>query len=197
MTTKALPWTPPNSRSVEALPVSEWWDAVRAAPAIGEHALGLLGDESGAVIQDEHGSLYWLVKVGSATSWHLREVRVLAELTDESTYLGVPPASWTTGPKTHWRVALSADRCLTDAWRLWGALAEADRAVLGPVPQGRQTCYRCELPTDEPVIVDIEHGGSGAGRTVYACPPHARIHQRDPVAEAAAMRRALDRGRSR
>ncbi|MFD8279706.1 hypothetical protein ACFV47_10980 [Streptomyces solisilvae] len=190
-------WTPPRRNDVEMVEVGHHWDAVRASKTIGERALETLSDETGAVIQDEHGSLYWLVAAGSATSWHLRQVRVLAKLTDESTYLGVPPASWTTGPKTHWRVPLSADHYLTDPYKLWGALAEADRAVLGPVPQGRQTCYRCELPTDEPVIVDLEHGGSGAGRTVYACPPHARIYQRDPVTEAAAMRRALDQGRSR
>ncbi|MER8158180.1 hypothetical protein [Streptomyces sp. NPDC094472] len=194
---QVLLWTPPPAVDVEALPAGKWWDAIRAAPTVGERALDLLGDETGAVIQDKHGPLYWLVAVGSATSWHLRQVRVLTELADEKTYLGVPPVSWTEGPETHWRVPLTADHYLTDAGKLWGALAEADRAELGPVPQGRQTCYRCELPTDEPVIVDVEHGGSGAGRTIYACPPHARNYQRDPVAEAAAMRRALDRGRTR
>lgn len=193
----ALPWTPPPAVDVEALPAGKWWDAVRAAPTVGERALELLGDETGAVIQDKHGPLYWLVAVGSATSWHLRQVRVLTQLVDESTYLGVPPVSWTEGPETHWRVPLTADHYLTDAGKLWGALAEADRAVLGPVPQGRQTCYRCELPTDEPVIVDIQHGGSGAGRTIYACPPHARTYERDAVTEAAARRRALNRGRTR
>ncbi|MFE3217079.1 hypothetical protein [Streptomyces antimycoticus] len=193
---QVLPWTPPPAVDVEALPAGKWWDAVRAAPPVGERALDLLGDENGAVIQDKHGPLYWLVAVGSATSWHLRQVRVLTELADEKTYLGVPPVSWTEGPETRWRVPLTADHYLTDAGKLWGALAEADRAVLGPVPQGRQTCYRCELPTGEPVIVDVQHGGSGAGRTIYACPPHARIYQRDPVAKAAARRRALDRGRS-
>ncbi|WHX21259.1 hypothetical protein QFW82_31635 [Streptomyces malaysiensis subsp. malaysiensis] len=80
---------------------------------------------------------------------------------------------------------------------MWEALAEADRAEFGPTLQGRQTCHRCELPTDEPVTVDIQHGGSGAGRTVYACPRHARTYQRDAVTEAAAMRRVIDRGRAR
>ncbi|WP_275562283.1 hypothetical protein [Streptomyces sp. 5-6(2022)] len=197
MTTRPLPWTPPNTEDVEALPVGTWWDAVRAAPTVGERALELLGDETGAVIQDKHGPLYWLVAVGSATSWHLRQVRVLTELTDERTYLGVPPISRTEGPGTHWRVPLSAEHYLTDAVKLWGALAEADRAELGPVPQGRQTCYRCQLPTDEPVIIAIEHSGSVASATIYACPSHARDHPRDAVAQAAARRRALDRGRVR
>ncbi|MFJ2195152.1 hypothetical protein [Streptomyces violaceusniger] len=196
MTTRAL-WTPPPATDVQALPAGKWWDAVRAASTVGERALKLLGDENGAVIQDKYGTLYWLVAVGSATSWHLRQVRVLTELTDECTYLGVPPDSWTTPPGTHWRVSLSVDHYLTDAWKLWGALAEADRIEYGLVPQGRQTCYRCELPTDEPVIVDVQHGGSGPGRTVYACPPHAHAYRRDPVAEAAAMRRARERGHTR
>ncbi|MFD0444412.1 MULTISPECIES: hypothetical protein [Streptomyces violaceusniger group] len=197
MTTRALPWTPPPATDVQALPAGKWWDAVRAAPTVGERALKLLGDDNGAVIQDKYGTLYWLVAVGSATSWHLRQVRVLTELADECTYLGVPPNSWTTPPGTHWRVPLSVDHYLTDAWKLWGALAEADRVELGPIPQGRQTCYRCELPTDEPVIVDVQHGGSGPGRTVYACPTHALAHRRDPLAEAAAMRRARERGHTR
>ncbi|WP_374229220.1 hypothetical protein [Streptomyces sp. NEAU-YJ-81] len=170
---------------------------MRAAPTVGERALKVLSDETGAVIQDKYGTLYWLVAVGSATSWHLRQVRVLTQLADESTYLGVPPISWTEGPRTHWRVPLSAEHYLTDAFKLWGALAEADRVVFGPVPQGRQTCYRCELPTEEPVIVDVQHGGSGAGRTIYACPRHTRTYQRDAVAEAAARRRALDQSVTR
>ncbi|MCQ6249297.1 hypothetical protein [Streptomyces malaysiensis] len=197
MMTRTLPWTPPPAMDVEALPAGDRWDAVRAAQSIGERALKTLGDATGAVIQDRHGTLYWLVEVGSATSWHLRQVRVLTELSDERTYLGVPPVSWTEGPSTHWRVPLSADHYLTDAGNLREALAEADRAEFGPTLQGRQTCHRCELPTDEPVTVDIQHGGSGAGRTVYACPRHARTYQRDAVTEAAAMRRVIDRGRAR
>ncbi|MFE5163615.1 hypothetical protein ACFRNT_35030 [Streptomyces sp. NPDC056697] len=177
---QAVSWTPPNAHDVEALPAGTWWDAVRAAPTVGERALRLLGDESGAVIQDKHRTLYWLVEVGSATSWHLRQVRVLTELADESTYLGVPPAHWTTGPGTHWRVLLSADRCLTDARKLWEALAEADRAEYGRVPEGRQLCCRCQLPTDEPIPVDVENGGSGSrsavGKATYACPTHAALY---------------------
>ncbi|MFD8509919.1 hypothetical protein ACFV27_02050 [Streptomyces antimycoticus] len=95
---QVLPWTPPPAVDIEALPAGKWWDAVRTAPTVGERALELLGEETGAVIQDKHGPLYWLVAVGSATSWHLRQVRVLTQLADESTYLGVPPVSWTEGP---------------------------------------------------------------------------------------------------
>ncbi|NUH35246.1 hypothetical protein HUF15_00420 [Streptomyces samsunensis] len=177
-TTQALPWSPPNAQDVEVLPVGKWWDAVRAAPTIGERALKTLGDKTGAVIQDKNGPLYWLVEVGTATSWHLRQVRVLTELTDESTYLGVPPASWTTGPKTHWRVPLSADRCLTHPWHLWEALAEADRAEYGRRPEGRQLCYRCQLPTDEPIPVEVEDSRGDVSKVTYACPPHVPLYSK-------------------
>ncbi|MEV6130262.1 hypothetical protein AB0M05_26025 [Streptomyces violaceusniger] len=176
MNPQVLPWTPPPAVDVEALPAGKWWDAVRAAPTVGERALELLGEETGAVIQDKHGPLYWLVAVGSATSWHLRQVRVLTQLADESTYLGVPPVSWTEGPSTHWRVPLSADHYLTDAGRLWGALAEADRAEYGREPVGRQLCYHCQLPTDEPIPVDVEDGRSAIGKVTYACPTHAPLY---------------------
>ncbi|MEU8725685.1 hypothetical protein [Streptomyces antimycoticus] len=176
---QVLPWTPPPAVDIEALPAGKWWDAVRTAPTVGERALELLGEETGAVIQDKHGPLYWLVAVGSATSWHLRQVRVLTQLADESTYLGVPPVSWTEGPRTHWRVPLSADHYLTDAWKLWGALAEADRAEYGRAPEGRQLCYRCKLPTDEPIPVDVEDSDSAVGKVTYACPrPHAPLYSK-------------------
>ncbi|MBL1112481.1 hypothetical protein JK364_08710 [Streptomyces sp. 110] len=178
MSVEALSWTPPNKQDIEALPAGRWWDAVRAAPTIGERALHRLGDETGAVIQDKHGPLYWLVTVGSAERWRLRQVRVLAELADESTYLGVPPAAWTKGPSTHWRVPLSADHYLTDAWRLWEALAEADRTEYGRVPEGRQLCYRCRLPTNEPIPVVVE-SGDAVDKTVYACPTHATSYPRN------------------
>ncbi|MFI7315127.1 hypothetical protein [Streptomyces hygroscopicus] len=175
-TTQDLPWTPPPAVDVEPLPVGKWWDAVRAPAAIGERALKTLGDETGAVIQDKRGTLYWLIAVGSTTSWHLRGVRVLTELADERTYLGVPPVSWTTGPEAHWRVPLGPDRYLTHPWRLREALTEADRTEYGLMPEGRQLCYRCQLPTDEPIPVDVEIRGNGVGKTTYACPTHAPLY---------------------
>ncbi|MEU1804412.1 hypothetical protein [Streptomyces sp. NPDC019937] len=190
MTTRALSWTPPNDADVEALPVGRWWDAVRATAAVGNRALEVLGEASGAVIQDDgYGTLYWLIETGSARSWHLRQVRVLTALADETTLLGVPPAHWITGHSTYWRVPLTQDRRLTDAVRLHDALAQAVRDVLGPVPGGRQLCYRCQLPTDEPILVAMEHGGSVGGPPIYACPQHAPsfAQQRDPWTGRAAM----------
>lgn len=197
MTTRPLPWTPPTE-DIEALPVGKWWDAMSAPTAVADRALELLGPATGAVIQDDtYGKTYWLIGVDTARSCCIRQVRVLTSLVDEGTLLGVPPATWTTGHSTYWRVPFRIDRYLTDANRLREALAQAVAEVLGPCPDGRQLCYRCQLPTDEPVQVSVEHSGSVASATVYACPTHARDYPRDAVAEAAARRRAFERGRTR
>ncbi|WP_236076426.1 hypothetical protein [Streptomyces coffeae] len=197
MTPKALPWKPPPfATDVEPLQVGKHWDAVRAHQPVGERALALLGDACGAVIQDTYGTLYWLIAKGSARgSWHLRQVRVLTERSRESNYLGVPPITWTeptTKARTHWRVPLAPGRYLTEAERLWEALAAADHAELGPRSEGRQLCFRCQLPTDEPVIVGGEHGGNLGGGIIYACPSHARSL---PVIEAETLIDAVRRGR--
>ncbi|WP_432010201.1 hypothetical protein [Streptomyces cucumeris] len=194
MTRSTLPWTPPPSGGVEPLPVGKWWDAVRVTAPVGDRALELIGDDTGAVIQDSYGTLYWLVAIGSAASWHLRGTRLLCELADEATYLGVPPADWTEPSHkghTHWRVPLGPDRYLTDTRALWQALAAAEQAELGPRVEGRQLCVRCQLPTDEPVLIGAE--GGSLGGAVFACPRHAPEYQRhDPLALMDALRRGPD-----
>ncbi|MBP8534851.1 hypothetical protein [Streptomyces sp. MK37H] len=198
MTTKPLPWTPPNAEDIEPLPVGEWWDAISAPTPVADRALELLGDRSGAVIQDgAYGKTYWLIGIDTARGWRMRQIRVLTARADETTLLGVPPASWGPEQQTHWRIPLGPNRYLTDPQHLARALRQAVDDVLGPAPDGRQLCYRCQLPTDEPVPVAIEHTGSVAGATTYACPTHARDYPRDAMTQAAAMRRALDRGRAR
>ncbi|MEU5108458.1 hypothetical protein AB0H07_40420 [Streptomyces sp. NPDC021354] len=37
----------------------------------------------------------------------------------------VPPAAWTNGPRTHWRISADAGGCLTDAQLLHQALSQA------------------------------------------------------------------------
>ncbi|GAA0678400.1 hypothetical protein GCM10009548_55850 [Streptomyces malaysiensis subsp. malaysiensis] len=195
----ALPWAPPTE-DIEALPVGEWWDAVSAPAPVADRALSLLGDRSGAVIQDgTHGKAYWLIEVDTAQSWCVRQVHVLTRLVDEKTLIGIPPATWTRDHDTYWRVPYRIDRYLTDTRRLHEALAQASWEVLGPKPNGRQLCHRCQLPTDEPIPVPVEHTGSVAAATRYVCPMHARNypHTDDVVLRAAARRRALDQGRSR
>jgi hypothetical protein len=194
MMTRALPWTPPNTEDIELLPVGKWWDAVSAPTAVADRALELLGPDSGAVIQDEtYGKAYWLIGIDTARSWHMRQVRVLTELAGEGTLLGVPPTSWRADHMTYWRIPFGPDRYLTDTDHLARALRQAVNEVLGPVFPGRQLCYRCQLPTDEPVPVTIEHSGSIASPTIYVCPTHARDYPRGAMTQVAAVRRALDR----
>ncbi|MFF7652838.1 hypothetical protein ACFZCY_23960 [Streptomyces sp. NPDC007983] len=122
---RAQRWTPPSGHELTVLPAGRWWDAVRAAEPVGERALKLLGADSGAVIQDRYGPLYWLVRPGTADGWEVRHVRVLGLSASTASYLGVPPAQRTTRPGTHWRVPVGPDRYLTDAARLRGALVAA------------------------------------------------------------------------
>ncbi|ATL82732.1 hypothetical protein [Streptomyces malaysiensis] len=197
-TTRTLPWTPPNTEDIEPLPVGEWWDAISAPTTVADRALELLGGRSGAVIQDDtYGKTYWLIGIDTARSWCIRQIRLLTALADETTLLGVPPVTWGPEHRTHWRIPLGPNRYLTGTDQLARALRQAVNEVLGPAPDGRQLCHRCQLPTDEPVPIAIEHTGSVAAATTYACPTHARHHPRDTVAQAAAMRRALDQGRTR
>ncbi|MET7900466.1 hypothetical protein [Streptomyces sp. NPDC005336] len=59
-----------------------------------------------------------------------------------------------------------------------------------------QICARRDRPTNEPVIVGMEHGGSVAGRRHYACPGCAPSFpkQLDPFEVLSAMRRAQRQG---
>ncbi|MFI0820541.1 hypothetical protein ACH4TX_30740 [Streptomyces sp. NPDC021098] len=43
-----------------------------------------------------------------------------------------------------------------------------------------QVCARCQESTSRPVIVAIEHGASGGGRTLYACPDCAPTFPKQP-----------------
>ncbi|MGR3933838.1 hypothetical protein [Streptomyces sp. BRA346] len=122
----APPWTPPRGDDVEVVEVGPYWDALRAPIDIGERALTLLGDASGAVIAD-YGLMYWLIPSGHARRWRRlpREIRALGAHGAEITYVGVPPATHTTGPRLHWRIPVGPDRYLTDATRLHEALVRA------------------------------------------------------------------------
>ncbi|MBD3004306.1 MULTISPECIES: hypothetical protein [unclassified Streptomyces] len=125
MTTKTLPWMPPNGDDVELVQVGLYWDAVRASADIGECALKLLADASGAVIAD-YGLMYWLVPAGHAQDWRgLQQVQALCVQGAAVTYVGVPPAGWTDGPRLHWRIPVGPDRYLTDAVRLREVLVRA------------------------------------------------------------------------
>ncbi|MFD7505289.1 hypothetical protein [Streptomyces sp. NPDC059850] len=126
MTTRALPWTPPHSGDVEMIEVGQHWDVVRAPADIGERAVALLGDETGAVIAD-YGLMYWLIAPGHARTWQRlrRDIHALGAERAGVAYVGVPPAAHTTGPRLHWHIPMGPDRYLTDADRLHEALSRA------------------------------------------------------------------------
>ncbi|MGW5448681.1 hypothetical protein [Streptomyces asiaticus] len=137
MTTRALPWTPPNTTIVQLLPAGKWWDAVRAPRALGEHALRLLGDTTGAVIDDPRDRrLNWLIEPGAAHQWDMSWLPTV-DVRGETAYIDVPPADCTEGIGVHWRVPLRYDRYLTDPTVLHTALRMAAQAALGPREERR------------------------------------------------------------
>ncbi|MEU1805822.1 hypothetical protein [Streptomyces sp. NPDC019937] len=125
MTTRTKQWTPPRGE-VEMVQVGLHWDAVRAPAEIGERALALLDNRSGAVIAD-YGQMYWLIPRGHAADWGRlhRDIHALGAHGAEVTYLGVPPTSWTEGPRLHWRIPMGPDRYVTDPHLLRLAMARA------------------------------------------------------------------------
>ncbi|WP_107096965.1 hypothetical protein [Streptomyces sp. NBRC 110028] len=110
---------------VELIRVGLYWDAVMAPADIGERALKVLADATGAVIAD-YSLMYWLIGPGSAQYWRaLRRVQALGAHRADVPYMGVPPATHATGPRLHWRFPVGPGRYLTDANRLHEALAQA------------------------------------------------------------------------
>ena len=131
-----LPWTPPNTESVRSLPAGLWWDAVRTPRALGEHALRLLGDATGAVIDDPLDKrLCWLIQPGAADQWDLGWLAGV-ELYGETTFVYVPPADRTSGHGVHWRVPLAPGQYLTEPAYLLSVLHMATQAVQGPREDG-------------------------------------------------------------
>ncbi|WP_236076138.1 hypothetical protein [Streptomyces coffeae] len=122
MTTRALPWTPPIG--VQLLPAGRWWDAVRVPVHLGDDALHLLGENTGAVIGDSLGrALWWLIKPGAAVHWDpLPSVKVYGD----TAYVEVPSTERTAGPGVHWRVPPTAEH-LTGAAALHFALQVASQ----------------------------------------------------------------------
>ncbi|MEU0807358.1 hypothetical protein [Streptomyces sp. NPDC005970] len=132
MTTRALPWTPPTGRSPQLQPAGKAWDAVRVPRFIGKQALGLLGEPTGAVIENPFdGVLYWLIAPGAAADWDMSLLPSI-QVWGATAYIEVPPVGFETGPGVRWRVPLRYDRYLTDPAALLAALRTATREALGP-----------------------------------------------------------------
>jgi len=121
----------PSTFQVRLVAAGEWWDAVRVPLALGDEALGHLGDQAGAVIKDGYGScLYWLISPGAAVDWHLAQVKVLGP----GSHVAVPPLHRVTGPGLYWYVPPSRDREWTSAPLLHSALRTSLSAEMRPTP---------------------------------------------------------------
>lgn len=109
------------------------WDAVRVS-RIGPRVIERLGEDSGAVIEDRYGAVfYWLVRPGSADTWELSSLFV--RLRGTASYVAVPPVKRTEGPGVRWAVPLGPTCYLTDPGLLHAALAAEIDAAVGPRPR--------------------------------------------------------------
>lgn len=128
------PWTPPTGRSTELQPAGKSWDIVRVplSVGIGKRTLDLLGDTTGAVIENPIDRvLYWLIAPGAAAEWDM-DLLPSVQVWGATAYIEVPPVGFETGPGVRWRVPLQHDRYLTDPATLFAALQTATREALGP-----------------------------------------------------------------
>ncbi|MEU9793845.1 hypothetical protein AB0E27_24990 [Streptomyces sparsogenes] len=129
----ALPWTPPSGRSTQLQPAGKSWDVARVplSMGIGRRTLELLGDATGAVIENPFDRvLCWLISPGSASAWDMAELPSI-EVWGATAYIEVPPADCRRGPGVRWLVPPD-DRHLTAPAALYAALQTATREALGP-----------------------------------------------------------------
>ncbi|OMI38228.1 hypothetical protein [Streptomyces sparsogenes] len=98
---------------------------------IGKRTLELLGDATGAVIENPFDRvLCWLIPPGSAAGWAMAELPSI-EVWGATAYIEVPPADFRGGPGVRWLVP-PHDRHLTAPAALLAALQTATREALGP-----------------------------------------------------------------
>ncbi|MFC0602021.1 hypothetical protein [Streptomyces palmae] len=102
-------WKPPLGLEPRLRQAGIGWKAVRVPVEIGERVLILLGDDNGAVVQDQ--SMYWFVPAETAPRPALDRLVLLPRRPEEAAYVCMPPVHWNRGPGFHWR--MPADRGLT------------------------------------------------------------------------------------
>lgn len=127
----------PADLTVQVLPAGVTWDAVRVPKRIAVSTLRVLGERTGAVIEDSYGAVwYWLIEPGAAGSCELNhQVKVLGQ----TCYVAVPAVLRTVGPGVWWvlppdpgvREGRSPRPALTDLHVLRIALATAASEVTG------------------------------------------------------------------
>ncbi|MEX2974782.1 hypothetical protein [Streptomyces sp. C184] len=105
------------------------WDAVRVPRSVGLRALAILGNRSGAVIEDpREPAVYWFVRVGSTAGWDVPDTRPLGV----TQHLVVPPPPRVEGPGPHWRICPTDGWLLTDVRVLRAAIEAAVAPFRGP-----------------------------------------------------------------
>lgn len=135
---RALPprWMPIGDEP-ELCSAGEWWDVVRAAEAVGQRAIEILGEGDepvGPVILDQEGPeprMYFLVPVGTAVRWEEPGTVALGQ----KCHVVVPSAESTTPPGAHWHVLPKGPRTLTRPEALRRALGQARRERRGPAEE--------------------------------------------------------------
>lgn len=119
---RSRPTALPTIGGCQLQPAGLEWDAVRVPRTIGVHALAILGNRSGAVIEDpREPAVYWFVRRGSATGWDLSETRPLGM----NQHLVVPPRDRVEGPGPHWRIRPVDGGLITDVRALRAAVEAA------------------------------------------------------------------------
>ncbi|MEU9792456.1 hypothetical protein AB0E27_17845 [Streptomyces sparsogenes] len=133
MATSTELWMPTSGRSAELQPAGRSWDVVRVplSIGIGNRTLGLLGDTTGAVIQNPFDEvLYWLIALRSAETWDMTLLPGI-QVWGATAYIEVPPIDCRKGPGVRWRVP-PRGQYLTDPGALLAALKTATHEALGP-----------------------------------------------------------------
>ncbi|MEU0671378.1 hypothetical protein ABZ330_00500 [Streptomyces sp. NPDC006172] len=118
-----MPTTPlPSAAGCTLHDAGQEWDAIRVPRSVGLAALGILGQRSGAVVEDSISSaVYFFTPVGTAARWDAENTRALGE----GSTVTIPPARRTEGPGVHWRICPGDGRWLTDPQALQAAIADA------------------------------------------------------------------------
>ncbi|ADI07848.1 hypothetical protein SBI_04728 [Streptomyces bingchenggensis BCW-1] len=91
-------WAPPSGRRTQLQPADESWDVVRVPRFIGEHALELLGEDVGAVIENPFdGVLCWLIAPEAAAAWDMSALPSI-QVWGATAYIEVPSVDSLRGP---------------------------------------------------------------------------------------------------
>ncbi|MFG2500023.1 hypothetical protein ACGFSB_17655 [Streptomyces sp. NPDC048441] len=117
----------PLGNTIETVPAGVFWNAVRVPADVGEKVLRVLGEFTGAVIEDRSAqTLYWLVPPRAAREWGLPGVEILGI----DAWVGVPGPS--VEYRCRWRISVDDAGPLTEPDALRTALV----AVLAELGDG-------------------------------------------------------------